>query len=136
MFISVAMTACVSSFTAGTKPSGSIVKFDDIRDIVGVKNISSFRTSGRFTSEVEGLYLVSAWINTSSNYGHLNIYKDQKVIGSIVYNYISTSASIQTTGTAVVAVELNIGDTVRIQTGISMYIAHSKESCFTIAKLN
>ncbi|XP_071136988.1 uncharacterized protein MG328 homolog [Mytilus edulis] len=130
----VAVTACSSS--GDTKSSGYVVKFDDVRAIVGVKNISSFRTSGQFTSEVEGLYLVSVWIDTTTNYGHFQIYKNQMIIGSTVFNYISTSATVQTTGTAVVAVELQIGDTVRIQTAKSMYIAHSKESCFTIAKLN
>ncbi|CAC5371303.1 unnamed protein product [Mytilus coruscus] len=130
----VAMTACV--LNSGTKPSGSVVKFDDVLTQVGINNIASFRKSGQFTSEVKGLYLVSAWIYTTTNYGHFYIYKNQMIIGRIVFNYISTSATVETTGTAVVAVELQIGDTVRIQTGKSMTIISSKRSCFTIAKLN
>lgn len=134
LFASVAVTACVSS--GETKSSGSVVKFDDVRALVGVKNISSFHTSGQFTNEVEGLYLISAFIDTSTNYGHFQIYKNQIIIGDTVFNYISSSDRIETTGTAVVAVELDIGDTVRIQTGKSMNISYGRRSCFTIAKLN
>lgn len=56
--------------------------------------------------------------------------------GSTIFNYISPSASVKTTGTAVVAVELKFGDTVSIQTAKFMCIASGKESCLTIAKLN
>lgn len=101
-----------------------------------MNNIASLRTSGKFTNEVKGLYLISAWIHTSTNYGCFHIFKNQMVIGSTVFNYISNSLTIEHTGTAVVAVELQIGDSVRIQTGKSMYIHSSGHSCFTIAKLN
>lgn len=132
-FVLVAMTACVSTCTS--QSTGHNVKFDDVRTQVGINNIASFRTSGQFTSEVRGLYLVSAWIHTTTNYGYFHIYKNQIIIGSIIFNYISTSGNIENTGTAVVAVELDIGDTVRVQTGRTMYI-RSLQSCFTIAKLN
>lgn len=55
------------------------------------------------------------------------------------FNFISTSGNIGgsgNTGTAVVAVALDIGDTVRIQTANSMYVVSDKRSCITIAKLN
>ncbi|CAG2197571.1 unnamed protein product [Mytilus edulis] len=74
----VAMTACVSSSV--TKPAGYIVKFNDLRTSVGVKNITQFRTIGKFTIEVEGLYLVSASIHTTTNYGQYNIYKNEMII--------------------------------------------------------
>ncbi|VDI25899.1 Hypothetical predicted protein [Mytilus galloprovincialis] len=51
----VAMAACVSS--DDTKPSDTVIKFDDVLIQVGINNIASFRTSGEFTSEVKGLYL-------------------------------------------------------------------------------
>lgn len=133
-FVSVAITACVAN--GGTKPSGYIVKFDDVRTHVGINNIASFRTNGKFICEVDGIYLVSTWIDSSTNYGRFHIYKNEQIIGSTVFNYISTTASVENTGTAVVAVELHIGDTVRIQTGRSMNIVSSRRSCFTIAKLN
>lgn len=134
-FVSVAMTACVSS-SGGSKPSGSIVKFDEVKTSVGVNNISSFRTSGKFNCEIDGLYLISAFIDTNSNYGYYHVYKNGITIGTTVFNYISSSDSIENTGTAVVTVELDIGDTVRIQTGRSMNVVSGLRSCFTIAKLN
>lgn len=59
-------------------------------------------------------------------------------MGNTIFNNINPSKRgiIENTGTAVVAVELQIGDTVRIQTERSMYMRSGKESCFTIAKLN
>lgn len=128
------MTACVSK--SDTKPNGYIVKFDDVRTQVGINNIASFRTSGKFTNEVKGLYLISAWIHTSTNYGRFHIFKNEMVIGSTVFNYISNSLTIENTGTVVVAVELQIEDTMRIQTARTMNVIGSRQSCFTIAKLN
>lgn len=131
------MTACVSSDV--TSPNGSFVKFDDVRTTVGVKNITSFFKSGQFTCEVEGLYLISAFIDTSTNYGHYHIYKNEMIFVSNFFNFITTSGDIGgsgNTGTAVVAVALDIGDTVRIQTANSMYVVSDKRSCITIAKLN
>lgn len=124
------MTACVSSDV--TSPNGSFVKFDDVRTTVGVKNITSFLKSGQFTCEVEGLYLISAFI-------HYHIYKNEIIFVSNFFNFITTSGDIGgsgNTGTAVVAVALDIGDTVKIQTANSMYVVSDKRSCITIAKLN
>lgn len=128
------MTACISSTV--TKPAGYIVKFDDLRTSVGVKNITPFRTTGKFTTEVEGLYLVSASIHTTTTFGYYHIYKNDIIIVTNIFNYIATSDTIETTGTIVAAVELQVGDTVRIQTVHSMTIYDGERSCLTIAKLN
>ncbi|CAC5371308.1 unnamed protein product [Mytilus coruscus] len=56
-----------------------------------------------------------AWIDSNTNYAAFHIYKNEMSIVGTVFNYISTTAAVETTGTAVAAVELQIGDTVKIK---------------------
>ncbi|CAG2246630.1 unnamed protein product [Mytilus edulis] len=51
--------------------TNTIMKFDDVKYSVGITNLSSFKTTGKFTCEHEGLYLISASVmsyTTGANY--------------------------------------------------------------------
>ncbi|CAC5389214.1 unnamed protein product [Mytilus coruscus] len=55
--IIIAITVYPSS---GGKVSSTIMKFDDIQYSVDITNLSAYKTTGKFTCEHEGLYMISA----------------------------------------------------------------------------
>ena len=63
LFFSVAVTACVISDS-----SSSPLQFGNIITQVGINNIESFKSTGKFTCETPGLYFVSAnlWADCNS----------------------------------------------------------------------
>ncbi|XP_052086779.1 uncharacterized protein LOC127724044 isoform X2 [Mytilus californianus] len=128
----VAMTACLISHLFLS--SGSVVKFDDIKTHTGISNLSSFRNSGKFTIEKEGLYLVSSWILSHTNRAQFAIYYNGKSLASAYVMYDGDAGTNVGTATAVVAVELKVGDTVWVQTKTRMMVGR-EGSCLTIAKL-
>ncbi|XP_076076758.1 uncharacterized protein LOC143047563 [Mytilus galloprovincialis] len=127
----VAMTAClVSSLFLS---SGSVVKFDDIKTHTGISNLSSFRESGKFTSESEGLYLVTSWIMSNTNAAQFAIYCNGDSLSSAYVMHDGDAGSIGR-ATAVVSIELKVGDNVWVQTKTRMQVGRDG-SCLTIAKL-
>ncbi|XP_076071305.1 uncharacterized protein LOC143042745 isoform X2 [Mytilus galloprovincialis] len=60
----VAMTAHPS---ANALTSNTIMKFDDVKYSVGITNLSTYKSTGKFTCEHEGLYLISASVKSSTN---------------------------------------------------------------------
>lgn len=55
--LTVAITACQRNNANGH--SNYIVKFDIVKVSLGIRDLSSFRTSGKFKCEHDGVYLVS-----------------------------------------------------------------------------
>lgn len=127
------MTACIRS--SSTLSGRSVVKFDDIRTNIGISNVSSFRNSGKFTSESEGLYLVFSWIVSDVNDAQFAIYCNGNSLARVyvTFNGDTGNANVGTTR-AVVAVELKAGDIVWVQTKIGIFVGN-QGSCLTIAKL-
>lgn len=39
--------------------SNNIMKFDDVKFIVGIKNLAAYKNTGKFTCEQEGLNIIS-----------------------------------------------------------------------------
>ncbi|CAG2240768.1 unnamed protein product [Mytilus edulis] len=109
----VGITACVRFPTSFS--DGSVVRFDNVRTNRSISNVSSFRNSGKFTSESEGLYLVSSWILSDTNSAEFAIYCNGNSLASAYIKYIAGGYNIGT-ATAVVVVELKVGDTVWVQT--------------------
>ncbi|CAC5405797.1 unnamed protein product [Mytilus coruscus] len=128
----LAMTACLISHLFLSR--GSVVKFDDIKTHTGISNLSSFRNSGKFTSENEGLYLVSSWILSHTNRAQFAIYCNGNSLASAYVMYDGDAGTNIGTATAVVAVELKEGDTVWVQTKTRMQVGRDG-SCLKIAKL-
>lgn len=132
MYFSVAMTACNTH--APTLPSGSVVKFNNIRKHIGISSVSSFQNSGKFTCENEGLYLVSAWIVSNTDESQFAMYYNGDSLASAYVMYDGASETNVGTATAIVSVELKVGDTVWVQTETKMFVG-AEGTCFTIAKL-
>lgn len=134
MFIvdfSVAMTACVKQ---GNTVTG-VVKFNDIKTISNISNLSYFKSNGKFTIETEGLYLISTWIFTHTNGAIYALYRNGNII-ALVYAHYDTDTSHSNGGSAsaIVSIELKAGDAVWVQTTKSMYV-YGIYSCFTVVKL-
>lgn len=128
MFISVSMTACVKSMHYWS--SYQVVKFDEIELRYGVNNLNSFTSTGKFVAEMEGLYIVSVWIMSSSRESEIGIYHNDKLI---TRTYINGDNGAWHSACGIVAIELQINDTVWIGTLHSMTIYD--RSCFTIVKV-
>lgn len=127
--VSVYATSCVSSSTSRS----GIIPFPDKRTAHGINRLSSFLSSGTFTCEKSGLYLISATIYSYTRGGYFYIYKNSSPILS---TYIGTwyTDTYYTTATGVATVELNVGQTISIRAGSSMYV-YAPYSCLTILKL-
>lgn len=125
----VAVTSCVSS--QKTYSTHELVKFDDLRTSVGIKNLSAFKTSGKFSCEVKGLYQLSVHIASSTQSSTYSIYKNSnKLITTYTMSY-----GYATTSTGVAVVEVDVGDTISVTPDTSMYIYAEHWSCITIAML-
>ncbi|CAC5361287.1 unnamed protein product [Mytilus coruscus] len=46
--------------------TSTIMKFDDVEFSVGITNLSSYRNTGKFTCEQEGLCIISAFVMSST----------------------------------------------------------------------
>ncbi|CAG2246178.1 unnamed protein product [Mytilus edulis] len=90
----VAMTAHPSH--AGTI-SNNIMKFNDVKFSVGVTNLATYKSTGKFTCEQEGLYILSASVmsHTSNAYYHISLngnYISETYIGQHSSSYAQTGA--------------------------------------------
>lgn len=115
--------------------SGSVVKFENDKTSVGFGRLSNFHSTGIFTTEKEGLYLVSSSIMSSTSGAHYSIMRNGV---QLVYVYTGDScrSSHHTshTGSMVAAVHLNIGDRIYVKADTYMNV-HGPASCFTIVKI-
>lgn len=128
----VSMTACVKSQGTLQWSSNKVVKFDTIQLQYGVNNLSRFKSEGKFVAEMAGMYIVSAWIMSSSAYAEFGIYHNDRLI---TRTYISSNGGHWNTATGMTAIDLQTNDTVWIGTLYSMQIYSEDRSCFTIVKV-
>lgn len=123
------MTSCVSN--EKTYNTGTSIKFDDVRTSIGIKNLSTFKTTGKFSCEVEGLYHISVYIVSYTTSSMYSIYKNTN---KLTTTYSDTAGNIQTFAVAVV-VEMNVGDTISVIPDTNMHVYARHWSCITIAMI-
>ncbi|VDI23363.1 Hypothetical predicted protein, partial [Mytilus galloprovincialis] len=105
----VVMTAHPSS----TSTKVGIIKFDNVAFSVGINNLSTYQSSGKFVCEKEGLYLFSVSIYSSSNNANFCMYLNGNAISYTWIGYNSNApSSMQNTGTVVNALQLRLNDSV------------------------
>lgn len=123
------MTSCVSS--DHILSSGEAVLFDDVKTQVGIDNLSTFISTGKFTCTKPGLYLVSIWVLTpgQNKNGMIYIYRNNKILTK---TYINNSAHYDT-GTATAVIELQLGDKVLVRYDNGR--VDNLGTCMTIVKL-
>jgi hypothetical protein len=102
--------------------------------VYGISDIHGFRTSGQFVCEVPGVYLFSVHILSESDDAAYQMLKNNMVLSNVNVIYIDDTDSHYNTGTGVMAVQLNVGDTLYVKAYHSMYI-YGSHSCMTIIKI-
>ncbi|VDI24003.1 Hypothetical predicted protein [Mytilus galloprovincialis] len=124
----VAMTSCVSHDKVLSV--AETIKFDDVKTNVGIDNLSSFQSTGKFNCTKDGLYIVSIWVlaQAASRDSHVYIYKNSNIV-SKTFIYDNT----YDTGPATVAVELDVNDNVWVQFDDGKVDSYG--SCMTIIKI-
>lgn len=123
----VAFTACGGG---GSIPVGTAIQFNSIRSSYGISNLASLKSTGIFTCEIQGLYLISAVIMSSTSDIYINIYKNNKPVIEAYINYSDISSS-----PAVLVTDLQVGDTIKIIPSNRIMSVYSQPSCVTIVKV-
>ncbi|CAG2233980.1 C1QL [Mytilus edulis] len=122
----VALTAC----GGGTYNDGDTAKFSNIKENHGINSLDSFKQSGKFTCEVAGMYVFFASMMSSSNDGYFQWYTNSRSQSGV---YISHKPPSYESGSGMLAVKLNVGDTVSLKCARSGIVIH-EFSCFTFSK--
>lgn len=93
--------------------------------------VTSFSSSGIFTCEKPGLYLVDASIYCNTGNSKYSIRKNRS---TVVNSYAAKDDTKYESASLVAAVELNVGDTIDIHADNALDIL-AKGSCVTIVKV-
>ena len=118
-----------------TISSGTIAKFPDTRTVYGISDINRFQTSGKFVCEVSGVYLFSVHIMSNSDNAIYQMFKNNMILSYVYVIFTSQTSGLHyNTGTGVMAVQLNVGDTLYVKPYRNMYI-NGSYSCMTIIKI-
>ncbi|CAC5396681.1 unnamed protein product [Mytilus coruscus] len=125
----VVVTGCYDG--DGYLPAGPF-KFPDIKTSVGVSDLSTFKSTGKFTCQVPGYYHIVTTIISTDNYARIDIMKNSNTI-HWQYGTGYTDFAYWKPGTAAVALELKTNDNVWIKLASTYHIS---ESCLTIFKIN
>ncbi|XP_076071311.1 uncharacterized protein LOC143042745 isoform X7 [Mytilus galloprovincialis] len=126
----VAMTAHPSSHVIITN---TIMKFEDVKYSVGITNLSTFKSTGKFTCEHEGLYVISASVmsKTTGAYYYIRLNGND-----ISLTYIGQFSGSQVfTGAVTVTRKLNPNDQVWLYAAGSWFLYGGMYSKLTIIKI-
>ncbi|XP_063418190.1 uncharacterized protein LOC134700978 [Mytilus trossulus] len=123
----VALTAC----GGGTYNEGDTAKFSSIKENHGINSLDWFKQSGKFTCEVAGMYVFFASMMSSSNDGYFQWFTNSRSQSGV---YISHRPPSYESGSGMLAVKLNVGDTVSLKCDRSGIVLHDF-SCFTFFKV-
>ncbi|XP_063413334.1 uncharacterized protein LOC134695834 isoform X2 [Mytilus trossulus] len=126
----VAMTAHPSS--QGTIRN-TIMKFDDVKYSIGITDLSTYKSTGKFTCEHEGLYLISASVTSYTSDANYYI----RLNGNdISLTYIGVHSGSKTfTGAVTVTRKLNPNDQVWVFAYGSWFLYGGMWSKLTIIKI-
>jgi hypothetical protein len=127
----VVLSSCSNGETIS---AGTIIKFSDTQTVYGISDINGFRTSGKFVCEVSGVYLFSVHIMSQSNNAIYQMLKNNMALTHVFVIFTSDTGLHYNTGTGVMAVQLNVGDTLYVKADSNMYI-YGSYSCMTIIKI-
>ncbi|CAC5416998.1 unnamed protein product [Mytilus coruscus] len=100
----------------------------------GISNIETFQTTGKFTCETPGFYMLSVFITSSTTDVRYKLMRNYEVI-SRVYMIVNTKEMHDfRTGSATVTVKLAVDDTLYVKSS-NLNVRPSSESCLTIVKV-
>lgn len=126
VFFSVAL---MSYLPGGDHTVTGILKFSDVKFSVGLIDLETYKSTGKFECEMSGIYLVSASI--IGNTRHANLYIN---LNGNRISYTRVNEKMWNTGTATLAVKLLTNDKLWIEVE-SMTISGNKYAVFSIIKV-
>ncbi|VDI72738.1 Hypothetical predicted protein [Mytilus galloprovincialis] len=130
----VALTSCISSSVDYRK--GQIIKFPVTKTSIGINNVTEFHTTGTFTCETSGVYLLAVHIANSGNSNAVfALYKNSKVISYVMVVY-GTHSTDYNSGSGTVVVEMKAGDILLAKAIENFNVQGFFYSCFTVLKIN
>ncbi|XP_071181351.1 myosin-11-like [Mytilus edulis] len=128
----VVMTA--QPVSASTKRG--IIRFDDVKFSIGINDLSSYKSTGKFTCETGGIYLISASIMSQTNDAYYHIILNGTTISATNIGYSSSSPlTMHHTGSVVLARQLRPNDSVWVSSNGNNYMFGGMLSTFTIVKV-
>lgn len=108
------------------------MRFPVIKTSFGLSDLSNFVSSGKFTCEKSGLYLIGVTVMSSSRYdSRYDIYKND----ASLMPYFVTQSNVCGSASGTVFIRLNVNDTVYTKTGTSDMNVHDLWSSFSILKI-
>ncbi|CAC5401001.1 unnamed protein product [Mytilus coruscus] len=118
--------------SSGHRQPAHILKFPDIKSSFGLTGLLKFTSSGEFTCERSGIYLISVTVmacaeSTDATY---DIYKNNI---SLMQYYITQSGCNSGSGT--LFIRLTVNDTVYVKTHSSIYYVYYNWSSNSILKI-
>lgn len=123
------LTACTSSLVSY---SYSTIKFNDIRASKGISNTAKFLSSGMFTCETPGLYIVMVSMRALSPDSYYWIKKNNT--NMLFIESIHSNDGVERTVSGSFSVDLVIGDSIYVIPNTSIKVM--EESCLSIVKIN
>lgn len=132
-FFVAAFTVCASD---QTHSGGSKILFPYVQTRFGVSNsaLSVFGSSGKFTCEEAGLYLISSFLMTDTKgYVYIYFYKNVNIVGRVFFS-VTSGHSYQTSTIATVQY-FNKHDTFHVQPQTTIHIYGNTYSCISFLQL-
>ncbi|XP_071153334.1 uncharacterized protein [Mytilus edulis] len=126
----VAVTSC-----ADPRNTAGIVTFPFIKSSVGITDLNRFRYSGIFHCESPGLYILSAYMVSSTSHASYRVYKNSHLLTDVHIKGNSNGTFDYGTGTSLQAVDLKIDDTLSVELDNNVAIEGASLSCMTIIKI-
>ncbi|CAG2257226.1 unnamed protein product [Mytilus edulis] len=128
----VVLMGCVTSNRVAK--SSETLNFQNILQSSGIKNISSFHSTGQFTCEKAGFYFISVVIASNSDKAGFQIMK-KSVKVSVSWHTGGGDNSFYTSVIAIAVVELHANDNIEIVADRISSMYDDKSSCLTLFKL-
>lgn len=123
----VAMTACNND--AATVQDGQVMTFKNIIHSYGIRNLTTFKNSGIFTSEVEGLYLITVNVVAYSGDTYILYWND-----SILNQCFSSLHADWKESSCTAAIRLSPSDRISVKSASTLQITNTF-TCMTLVKI-
>ncbi|XP_063406177.1 uncharacterized protein LOC134690134 [Mytilus trossulus] len=107
------VTVALTAWNAGGDVTiGSEIKFNEVKTSTGIRNLSAINSTGTFTAEVDGVYVIAVTVNSGTNDSGFEIHKNNITLSQV---YIQgSSGDNDQSGTSVVSTELRMGDLISV----------------------
>lgn len=119
--------------STGETITNTIMKFNDVKFSVGITNLALYKSTGKFTCEHEGLYLISASVMSYTSAAYYYIYLNGSKISET--NIGQHSDNYSHTGAVTITWKLNLNDQVWLYAARSWYLYSGTSSKLTIIKI-